>query len=175
MIDLFACAKWSGIATIVSLVIAVIAFIVGWGWRFRLVGVTSFMGVLTASFFALGLGLFPHTEITGATRYALIYDNGANQAVVSVSPEIEKSAIKPTLLQAAGDLYSYGRTGTAGNDQFTIKLRTVLHPQPGVSQPLILGTAKRSIIARQSKEVEIEVFEQNIAQLPIQSKENNSV
>lgn len=166
LIDLFACAQWFGIATIVSLVIAVIAFILGWGWRFRLVGVTSFMGVLTAGFFALGLGLFPHAAIPGAARYALVYDNGANQAVVSVSPEIEKSAIKPTLLQAASDLYSYGRTGTAGNDQFTIKLRTVLHPQPGVSQPLFLGTAKRSITARNSEDVEVEVFEQNIAQLP---------
>jgi hypothetical protein len=166
MIDFFTCAKWLGIATIVSLVVAIVAFSLGWSFRFRLVGVTSFMGVLTAGFFALGLGLFPHATIPGAAHYALIYDNGANQAVVAVSPEIEKSAIEPTLLQAATDLYSYGRTGTAGNDQFIIKLRTVLHPQPGVSQPLFLGTAKRSITARSSEDIEIEVFDQNIAQLP---------
>lgn len=166
MIDLFTCAKWLGIATVVALVLSIVAFVLGWAWRFRLVGVTSFMGVLTASFFALGLGLFPHADIPGATRYALIYDNGANQAVVAVSPNIEKSAIEPTLIQAATDLYSYGRTGSGGNDQFTIKLRTVLHPQPGVSQPLFLGTAKRSITARTSKDIEIEVFAQNVAQLP---------
>ncbi|MEY2832879.1 MAG: hypothetical protein RLZZ574_2138 [Cyanobacteriota bacterium] len=166
MIDLFTCAKWLGIATIASLVVAIVAFILGWSFRFRLVGVTSFMGVLTAGCFALGLGLFPHAKIPGAARYALIYDNGANQAVVAVSPEIEKSAIEPTLIQAATDLYSYGRTGTAGNDQFTIKLRTVLHPQSGVSQPLFLGTAKRSITARSSEDIEIEVFDQNIARLP---------
>jgi hypothetical protein len=169
MIDLFTCAKWLGIATVVSLVVAIVAFILGWGFRFRLVGVTSFMGVLTAGFFALGLGLFPHAKIPGAAHYALIYDNGANQAVVAVSPEIEKSAIEPTLIQAATDLYSYGRTGTAGNDQFTIKLRTVLHPQPGISQPLFLGTAKRSITARSSEDIKIKVFEQNVAQLPVSS------
>jgi hypothetical protein len=166
MIDLFTCAKWLGIATVVALVVSIVAFFLGWAWRFRLVGATSFMGVLTVSFFALGLGLFPHADIPGAARYALIYDNGANQAVVAVSSNIEKSAIEPTLIQAATDLYSYGRTGSGGNDQFTIKLRTILHPQPGVSQPLFLGTAKRSITARTSKDIEIEVFAQNVAQLP---------
>ena len=166
MLDFFLYAKWLGIATVIALVVTIVAFVVGWGFRFRLVGVTSFMGVLAAGVFALGLGLFPHAEIPGAERYALIYDNGANQAVVAVSPEIEKSAIEPTLIQAATDLYSYGRTGTGGNDRFTIKLRTVLHPQPGVSQPLFLGRAERSITARTSEEIEIEVFDKNIAQLP---------
>ena len=166
MFDLFTCAKWLGIGTVVAFVVTVVAFVVGWGFRFRLVGVTSFMGVLAAGFFALGLGLFPHAEIPGAERYALVYDNGANQAVVAVSPEIEKSAIEPTLIQAASDLYSYGRTGRGGNDRFTIKLRTVLHPEPGVSQPLFLGTATRSITKRSSNDIEIEIFDQNLAQLP---------
>lgn len=172
-VDLFACAKWLAVGTVVSLLVAIAAFIFGWGWRFRLVGVTSFMGVLTAGFFALGLGLFPHAEIPGAVRYSLIYDNGANQAVVAVSPEIEKSAIEPTLIQAATDLYSYGRTGTGGNDRFTVKLRTILHPQPGVSQPLFLGTAQRSITSRSSQDIEIKVFEENLAQLPPLSSTNN--
>ena len=165
-IDLFTCAKWLGIGTVVALLLTIVAFVVGWGFRFRLVGVTSFMGVLAAGFFALGLGLFPHAEIPGAERYALVYDNGANQAVIAVSPEIEKSAIEPTLIQAASDLYSYGRTGTGGNDRFIIKLRTVLHPEPGVSQPLFLGTAERSIRQRSSNDIEIEIFDRNVAQLP---------
>ncbi len=164
--DIFFYAKWSGVATIVCLLIAIVSFVVKWGFRFRLVGVTSFMGVLTTGIFALGLGLFPHADIPGAARYSLIYDNGANQAVVAVAPDIEKSAIEPTLLQAASDLYSYGRTGANGNNQFTIKLRTVLHPQTGVSQPLFLGEAKRSLITREDKDIEINVFSQNINKLP---------
>ena len=165
--DLFTYAKWSGIATLVCLVVAIISFVVGWNFRFRLVGVTSFMTVLTLGIFALGLGLFPHTEIPGAARYVLVYDNGANQAVIAVSPNIEKSAIEPTLIQAASDLYSYGRTGTGCNSQFTVKLRTVLHPQEGVSQPLFLGEAKRSLINRDKEDIKIEVFEQNLAKLPV--------
>ena len=167
IINFFTYAKWSGIATIICLIVAIVSFVVGWSFRFRLVGVTSFMGVLTLGIFALGLGLFPHTEIPGAARYSLVYDSGANQAVVAVAPKIEKSAIEPTLIQAASDLYSYGRTGVGGNNQFTVKLRTVLHPKPGVSQPLFLGTAKRSLINRDDSEIEVEVFEQNLAKLPL--------
>lgn len=166
MTDLFTYAKWSAIATIVCLVVAIVSFIIGWGFRFRLVGVTSFMGVLTLGIFALGLGLFPHTAIPGAARYSLIYDNGANQAVVAVAPDIEKSAIEPTLMQAVNDLYSYGRSGTGGNSQFTVKLRTVLHPKEDISLPLFLGEAKRSLVSRDGEDITIKVFEENLAQLP---------
>ena len=166
MIDFFTYAKWSGIATIVCLIVAIVSFVAGWSFRFRLVGVTSFMGVLTAGIFALGLGLVPHAEIPGAERYALVYDSGANQAVVAVSPDIEKSALEPTLIQAVTDLYSYGRTGAAGNNQFTVKLRTVLHPRTGVSQPLFLGEAKRPLIDRSAENIKINLFSQNIQQLP---------
>ncbi|MEM8676354.1 MAG: Ycf51 family protein [Cyanobacteria bacterium P01_G01_bin.67] len=164
--DLFLYAQWSGIATLVFLLVAIVSFVVGWSFRFRLVGVTSFMGVLTAGIFALGLGLFPHTEIPGAVSYSLIYDSGANLAVVAVPPDIEKSAIEPTLIQAATDLYSYGRTGVGGNNQFTVRLRTVLHPQEGVSQPLFLGQAKRMLINQGNQDIETKVFEQNLQQLP---------
>lgn len=163
--DIFVYAKWSGIATIFCLVIAILSFLLGWSLRFRLVGVTSFMGVITAGIFALGLGLFTHTEIPGATRYTLIYDNGANQAVIAVAPDIEKSAIEPTLLQAISDLYSYGRTGVDGNNQFTVKIRTVLHPKEGVSQPLLLGEAKRLIIARGNEAIETNIFSKNLSKL----------
>ena len=164
--DLFLYAKWSGIATLACLLIAIVSFVVGWSFRFRLVGVTSFMGVLTAGFFALGLSFFPHVEIPGAVRYSLIYDSGANQAVIAVPPTIEQSAIKPTLIQAATDLYSYGRTGAGGNNQFTVKLRTVLHPDEGVSLPLYLGEAKRSLINRDNEDIETKVYTQNLLQLP---------
>jgi Protein of function (DUF2518) len=163
--NLFTYAQWSGIATIVCLIVAVVAFILGWSFRFRLVGVTSFMTVLTLAIFALGLGLFHHATIPGSARYALIYDNGANQAVIAVPSDVGTSAIEPTLRQAAADLYSYGRSGVDGNNQFTVKLRTVLHPQPGVSQPLFLGEAKRSLVARGDENLQIEVFTQNLAWL----------
>ncbi len=164
--DLLTYAQWSGIATLACLLLTVLSFIVGWGFRFRLVGVTSFMGVVTLSILALGLGLFTRVEIPGATRYTLVYDNGANQAVVVVSPAIEESAIEPTLRQAAVDLFSYGRSGLDRDNKLTIKLRTVIHPEPNMSRPLYLGQIKRSLAAKNDENMEVEIFSQNIAQLP---------
>jgi hypothetical protein len=167
--DIFTYVRWSGIATIATLIVTIIAFIAKWGFRFRLVGATSFMGVLTIGIFALGLSFFPHETIPGAVRYSLVYDNGSNLAVVSVPQNIDRTAIEPTLRQAASDLYSYGRTGTKGNDRFIIRLRTVLHPNDRTSQPLFLGEARRPISNRQDKNIAIEVFEKNLQQLPTRS------
>ena len=164
--DLLTYVKWSAIATLAFLVLTVISFIVGWGFRFRLVGVTSFMGVVTLSILALKLGLFTRVQIEGAARYTLVYDNGANQAVVAVSPQIEKSEIEPTLRQVAVDLFSYGRTGINKDDKLTIRLRTVIHPEPNMSQPLYLGQIKRSLFTKNDENTEIDLFSQNIAQLP---------
>ncbi|MGK7894322.1 MAG: Ycf51 family protein [Xenococcus sp. (in: cyanobacteria)] len=160
--DIITYSIWSGYATLALLVLTIIAWIAGWGFRFRLVGVTSFMGIVTASIFALSLGLFTHTTIPGAARYSLVYDNGSNKAVIVVPSDIEKSAIAPTLRQAAADLLPYGRIG---NNQFTIAIRTVLHPQDDISQPLYLGQAKESFATRDDKDITIQVFEKNLDQL----------
>ncbi|WP_036477575.1 Ycf51 family protein [Myxosarcina sp. GI1] len=164
--NIFTYAQWSGILTIVFLLVTIGAFIFGWGYRFRLVGATGFMGVLTAGVFTLGLSLTPKVEIPGAARYTLVYDNGSSLAVVAVPPKIEKSAIEPTLRQAAADLYSYGRTGAGGNNSLLIELRTVIHPEPGVSVPLYLGSAERTLNSRTDDNIKIKSFAQNIAQLP---------
>ncbi len=165
--DLLIYAQWSGILTIIGFVVTILAFILGWGFRFRLVGVTAFMGVLTVSIFALKLGLITHTEIPGAQRYSLVYDNGANQVVIAIPPkEIEESRIEPTLRQAASDLYSPGRNATYGDDKLTIRLRTILHPEPGISRPLYLGQIRRSLFSREDDNMEVKIFTENLAQLP---------
>jgi hypothetical protein len=165
--DLLIYAQWSGILTIVSLVVTILAFVLGWGFRFRLVGVTGFMGVLTFGIFALKLGLITHTDIPGAKRYSLVYDNGANQVVIALPPqEIEESQIEPTLRQAASDLYSYGRNSTDGDNKLTIRLRTIIHPEPGLSRPVYLGQIRRSLFSREDENMEVKIFTDNLAQLP---------
>jgi len=51
-------------------------------------------------------------------------------------------------------------------DQLTIRARTVLHPEPGVSQPLFLGQIKRSLLVRDDDQMTIELFTDNLAKLP---------
>ena len=157
-------AQWAGILTLGCLLLTVVAFILKWGFRFRLVGATSFMGVLTLGLFALGLGLFTHTVIPGAVRYTLVYDNGANQAVIVVPTPISESEVEATLRQAAYDLYSAGRLGL-GDDRLIVRARTVLHPEAGVSKPLYLGQVKRSLASREDDQMQVQVFSENLAQL----------
>lgn len=157
--------KWSGILTLASAVLTVLGFILSWGVRFRLVGVTGFMAVLTGGLFALSLGLFSYATVPGSVRFSLVYDNGANQAVIAVPPTVTESEVEATLRKAAADLYSYGRLGR-GDNQFTIRLRTILHPEPGVSKPLYLGQVRRSLTEREDENMEIEVFKDRLAQLP---------
>ena len=164
-IDFLASAKWSGILTLVCAALTVLGFVLQWGVRFRLVGVTGFMGVLTGGLFALQLGLFTHTAVPGAVRYSTIYDNGASQVAIAVPPQITESQLEATLRQAAGDLFSYGRLGQTGN-QMTIRARTILHPEPGVSQPFYLGQVKRSLASRENNELAIEIYSERFAQLP---------
>jgi hypothetical protein len=157
--------QWSGILTLVCLFLAIMGFFFQWGIRFRLVGITGFMAVLTVGLFGLGLGLFPRAAIPGAIRYSLVYDNGANQAVVSVPPQITESELTATLRQAANDLFSYGRFGVRGDNKLTIRARTLIHPQEGVSQPLYLGEVKRSLANRDDEEMEIQIFPDKFRQL----------
>jgi hypothetical protein len=162
--DLSNYTQWSGYTAIACLFLTILAFIFQWNFRFRLFGVTSFMTVLTAGLFALGLGLFVRTEIPNAARYALVYDNGATQTVIAVPSTIDPNSIEPTLRQAAIDLFSFGRAGA--ERKMTIRMRTILHPTAGVSQPLYLGQVRRSLGSRLDDNLEIEIFSRNVAQLP---------
>ncbi|MET0111683.1 MAG: Ycf51 family protein [Limnospira maxima] len=135
-------SKWLGIATLALAALTVLAFVLNWGIRFRLVGITAFTGVLAGGVFALGLGLFQRVEIPGAVRYSRVFDDGARQIVIVVAPDITESQLEATLQQAASDLYSPGRGG-AGQMPLVIRARTIVHPQPGVSEPIFLGQVQR--------------------------------
>jgi len=155
-------SQWAGILTAILFVVTVVAFFLKWSFRFRLVGVTSFMAVIAASIFGLGLGLFARTEIAGAVRYSLVYDTGGAQTVVSVPPSITDSGLEATMQQVAADLYSPGRSGS-GRDYMTIRVRTIIHPEPGVSQPLFLGEVRRSLAIRYDDKMAIEIFPEKVA------------
>jgi hypothetical protein len=167
-------AQWSGYLTIFCVILTILAFILKWDLRFRLFGATSFMAVVTLGIFALGLGLFTRELIPGAAKFSLVYDNGANQAVIVVPATIKKSELEPTLRQAAHDLFSYGRIGGGGDNQFTVRARAVVHTAEGISKPLYIGQAKRSFADRSDKELKIEVFSKNFANLPRSQNEKKS-
>ncbi|MBW4574554.1 MAG: Ycf51 family protein [Aphanothece sp. CMT-3BRIN-NPC111] len=163
--DFLTATQWVGALTLVCAAITVLGFFLKWGIRFRLVGITAFIGVLTGGLFALSLVPFTRTLIPDAVRYSLIYDTGAAQTVIAVPPKITESQLDATLRQAAADLFSSGRL-SQGRSQLSIRARTILHPEPGVSQPLFLGEVKRSLSSRSDEEMSIEIYHNNFAKLP---------
>ena len=156
-------AEWFGIATIGFFLLTILGFILKWGFRFRLVGVTGFMGVLTTGLFALSLGLYTRTEIPGAAPYSLVYDNGGTQTVIAVAPKITKSELEATMEQAASNLFSPGRLG--GENKLTVRVRTIIHPEVGISEPLYLGEVKRSLSQREDANMDIKIFPESLAKL----------
>ncbi len=163
--DFLSFAQWAGILTLVSGVTAVLGFIFKWGIRFRLVGVTGFLGVLTGGLFALGIVPFTHTVIPGAIRFAVVYDNGGPQAVITVPSKLTETELDATLRQAASDLFSLGRLGGLDN-QLMIRARTIIHPEPGVSKPLFLGQVTRSLSTLNDEQLVIYSYPESFAQLP---------
>lgn len=164
--DFFNYAKWSGILTLVCAAIALLGFLFKWGIRFRFVGVTGFMGLLTAGLLALSIVPLTHSEIPGAVRYSLVYDTGSTQVVITVPPQITEDQLDATLRQAASNLYSYGRMGQGNNNQLTIRARTIVHPEPGVSKLLYLGKVRSSLANRNDEKMAIEIHKELFAQLP---------
>lgn len=158
-------AQWSGYFTLFCAALTALAWLRAWGFRFRLVGVTGFMGVLTAGLFALSLALYERPEIPGAVRFTRVFDTGAAQVVIAVPPDITEPQLEATLRQAAADMYSSGRL-SQGQPTMTIRARTILHPEPGVSQPVYLGAVKRSLANRTDDQMAIEVYQDKLALLP---------
>ncbi len=159
---------WSGITTLALGGLTALAFAVGWGFRFRLVGATGFMGVLTVGLLSLSFVPLTQTVVPNSTKYSLVYDTGAAEVVIAVAPDITRQQLEATLEQSAVNLFSPGRLGR-GNTQLTVRARTVLHPEEGVSLPLYLGEARRSLSTRDDLNLEVSVFEQNLALLPRQA------
>ncbi|MFN9176842.1 MAG: Ycf51 family protein [Synechocystis sp.] len=156
--------QWSAYATIASFVLMVLAFIFKWGFRFRLVGITSFMTVLTVGILGLGLGLFDRPTVEGAVSFNRVYDNGANQIVITVPPTIQPDEVEATLKQAANNYFSLGRISTDGQEM-VIRARTLIHPQPGLSKPLYVGEVYRTLGTKAMDQVEVKLNQKALKEL----------
>lgn len=156
--------QWSAYATIASFVLMILAFILKWGVRFRLVGITSFMTVLTVGILGLGLGLFDRPTVEGAVPFNRVYDNGANQIVITVPPTVSPTEVEATLKQAANRYFSLGRISTDGQ-AMVIRARALIHPQPGLSKPLYVGEAYRALGTKDSNQIDVQLNQNALQEL----------
>lgn len=130
--------KYFGIATLTMAGITILAFVLGWGFRFRLVGITSFMGVLTGGMLGLSFEPFTRTVIPGAVPYNTVYDSGAAQIVIRVPDTITPTELEATLQEAAGNLLKPSRLAGMGGTP-TIRARSIVHEAGGASKLVYLG------------------------------------
>lgn len=154
--------KWAAGGTLVLAVITILAFLLGWGIRFRLVGATSFAAVLTGGLLGLSFQPFSQTVIPGAVNYATVYDSGASQVVIAVPADITPDQLDATLRQAASNLFKPYRLGLPG-ETTTIRARTIVHRPDGISDLLYLGQVQPDSAA--AADFDVTLYPDQIAQL----------
>ncbi|MEL6469667.1 MAG: Ycf51 family protein [Cyanobacteria bacterium J06623_4] len=130
--------QYFAIGTLAFAALTALAFVLQWGIRFRLVGATGFMGVLTAGLFGLSFQPLTQTIVEGAVPYTTVFDSGSSQVVIAVPNSITADELEATLQQAASNLLKPSRLGGPGQQTPRIRARAIVH-QPGISELLYLG------------------------------------
>ena len=132
-------APWLAWAGVGFTVLTLIAFVAGWGLRFRLVGVSSFTFLLAVSCWAFALSYSPPVIIEGAQRAPVVFDNGDDLVVAQARTDLAEDAVQPTLDQLAANLRGAGRSSSV----VEVRLRTLRSEADGISRPVILGKTWR--------------------------------
>ena len=130
-------------------VLTILAYLFKWGIKFRLTGITIFTLLLSCSCWAFDQSYRPPINVEGYKYAPIVYDNGFDLVVAQASNDFPEEAIKPTLLQIAGNLKGGGRNGA----QVKVRLRKIESAGDGISQPIILGEVINNL--KESKIIEL--------------------
>ena len=130
-------------------VLTIFAYLFKWGIKFRLTGITIFTLLLSCSCWAFDQSYRPPINVEGYKYAPIVYDNGFDLVVAQASNDFPEEAIKPTLLQIAGNLKGGGRNGA----QVKVRLRKIESAGEGISKPIILGEIINDL--KESKIIEL--------------------
>ncbi len=143
---LFQAGLWLGAASGLLAALTVTAFIVRWGVRFRLVGVTSFTALLAISCLAFAISYVPRVSVPGAVQVPIVYDNGGDLVVAAAPPGLPPEALAPTVEQVARNLRASGRVSPDG--VVRVRLRGLDNAEDGSSTPKVLAEARRDLASQ---------------------------
>jgi hypothetical protein len=118
-----------------------VAFLVRWGIRFRLVGVTSFTVLLSLSCLAFAVSYSPRQLVDGAVSVPVVFDNGTDLVVAAAPADLAPEAFAPSVQQVALNLRGSGR----GTQLVEVRLRRVDPTASGTDTPVVLATAIRNL------------------------------
>jgi hypothetical protein len=140
---LFPAGEWLGAASGVLAVLTAVGFLQRWGIRFRLVGITSFTALLALSCLAFAVSYRPRVTIDGAVSVPVVFDNGGDLVIAAAPADLPDASVAPTLEQVAVNLRGSGRNTSDGTVR--VRLRRVETVAPGLSEPHMLGEARRDL------------------------------
>lgn len=138
---LLTAGEWLGVASAALLLLTLVAFMVRWGIRFRLVGVTSFTVLLSLSCLAFAVSYTPRQLVDGAVSVPVVFDNGTDLVVAAAPADLDPAAFGPSVQQVALNLRGSGR----GTQLVEVRLRRVESTAPGTDTPVVLATAIRNL------------------------------
>ena len=144
--DLTKWLAWGGAG---ASLLTILAYLFSWGIKFRLTGITIFTLLLSASCWAFDQSYTPPFNVEGYKYAPIVFDNGYDLVVAQASDDFPEEAIKPTLLQIAGNLKGGGRNGA----QVKVRLRKIEPAGDGISKPIILGEIINDL--KESKIIEL--------------------
>ena len=116
---LLTAGEWLGVASAVLLLLTVVAFLVRWGIRFRLVGITSFTVLLSLSCLAFAVSYTPRQLVEGAISVPVVFDNGSDLVIAAAPAQMAPEAYGPSVQQVALNLRGSGR----GTQRVEVRLR----------------------------------------------------
>ncbi|MBD1195295.1 DUF2518 family protein [Vulcanococcus sp. Clear-D1] len=138
---LLTAGEWLGVASAALLLLTLVAFVVRWGIRFRLVGVTSFTVLLSLSCLAFAVSYAPRQLVEGAVSVPVVFDNGTDLVIAAAPADLDPAAFGPSVQQVALNLRGSGR----GTQLVEVRLRRVEATAPGTDTPVVLATAIRNL------------------------------
>ena len=141
---LLVAGEWLGAASGVLALITIAGYLLGWGVRFRLVGVTSFTALLAISCLAFAVSYRPRVLVEGAVSVPVVFDNGGDLVVAAAPADLPAAAAAASAEQVARNLRGNGRR--SDDAAVRVRLRRVEAVAPGLSRPVILAEVRRDLI-----------------------------
>jgi hypothetical protein len=135
--------RWLGVASGVLFVLMLLGLRLGWGIRFRLVGVTSFTTLLAIACVAFAISYRPRILVPGAVAVPIVYDNGSDLVIAAAPSDLSPAAVAPTLEQVAINLRGSGRNVADG--LLTVRLRRIEAVDAGLDRPVVLAEVRRDL------------------------------
>ena len=136
--------RWLGVASGLLFVLMLLGLRLGWGIRFRLVGVTSFTTLLAVACVSFAISYRPRIAVEGAVAVPVVFDNGADLLIAAAPADLPAAAVAPTVEQLALNIRGSGRNTSDG--LVTVRLRRVETLQSGLQQPVVLGEVRRNLL-----------------------------